>query len=468
MPEITNNNVTIQNILDGKKDFLSLDFNAHQDRDIALQCLEKNQLLARKLNIAKPAQLDLLKEWLVKKYEYMLILKPEQRCKELVDIYLGEKYKEQLSKWSGEGDPLAQHISLMYSYTKQQILGYTYETKKGEEVSYFDDNLGVPIKLKSEINIKLKLVDALRLVKKIDIELERVDLGLTVKVIHNALTDCLRSSILSVIEENNLSYYDLPKHLPKIKEVLAASLKLVFDRYGLYISELKINDISLTNDMEEQLEQQYIALAKISRVKEFEYKQEEQSLKLYEKKARIHAAYPDFQLGLTEAEKDLALERYLKRVGEAKEVTTEVKHKELGKALDTDGDVSSTTISAPVPPVAPASSKKYRIWYSISVVLWAVLCAVFLSMGEELLTFGIVIAIVGFVALLTTGILLRYQLKYGMSKKTKDSYDEQLKIYNKQLDEYNHHGSRYFNKPEDQVNDVPPAQPEPPVAPEQK
>ena len=443
----TSENLTIQNILDGKTDFLTLDFTSAQDRTSALNCLNKKQLLARRLNVNNHGQLEVLKLWVESKYENILVLTAEQRNKELIDIFLEGKFRNQLAQWAKDGgDPFGNSVALIHSYTKQQLICYNYETKEGEAVSYFDETLGIPVKLKTEASLKLKLTDALKLVKKIDIELERVDLTITINLINNIITDCLRSALLEIIDGQKISYYDIPKHYPEIRDALTEQLQSAFAKCGLSLSDLKLNDIYLTNDIDEQLENQYFALAKIARVKEFEYKLEEQSLKLYEQKAKIHSHYPDFQPGLTEAEKDLALERYLKRVGKAKEVTVKVHQEVLPDRVDENTDsLSSVTINAPTEPTPPIPSKKYRVGYGIVTALWAILTVV-LCVLEDMLMYGIIIGAVGFVGLLICGIILRYQLKYGLSKAEKEDYDQKLEAYHKSLEEYNQKDSTLKGK----------------------
>lgn len=437
MAEITSNdNVTVQDILDGKKELLSLDFATPHDREIAVRCMDKNQLLSRQLDIGNPDQLETLKLWVAKKYANLLILTSQQRCKELIDIFLEGKLQQQLDQLK-ESDPLKNSVSIIHSYTKQQLICYNYETKEGEAVSYFDNKLGIPVKLKTEASVKLKVLDSLKLVKKIDIELERVDLTITVNLINNIIAEYLRETLLEIVDVQKVSYYDLPRYFAVIRDSLQSRLQVAFGAYGLEISDLKINDIYLLNDIDKHLESQYFALAKIARVKEFEYKLEEQSLKLYEKKASIHAAYPDFQVGLTEAEKDLALERYLKRIGQDKEVEVNVNEEVLDDRYRENTDaVTTAKINAPVKPQKYVSSKKCRIWYGIAAALWAVLTVIFNVLGNDFATIGIIIGVVGAIGLAVVGILLRYQLRYGVSKAVKEEYDQKMETYRKNLKAY--------------------------------
>lgn len=432
-------NTAVQNILEGKEDFLALDFSSAQGREIALRCLNSKQLLCRRLSVSKPAQLEVLKQWVEQKHENILILNVEQRTKELVDIYLEKKFRKQLDDWarSEEKEPLEESVSIIHSYTKQQLICYDYETKKGEIVSYFDEPLGIPVKLKTEANVKLKLLDALKLVKKIDIELERVDLTITIDLINNIFVENLRAALLEIIDGDQVSYYDLPKHYGDIRELLAEKLQAAYTKCGLSVAELKIKDISLMNNIDEHLENQYFNLARTARVKEFEYKQEEQSLKLYEKKAKIHATYPDFQLGLTEAEKDLALERYLKRINNEKEAPMHVKRQQVIDPYHVDtGNETTVVIKKPQPPVEPKKSFKSRIVVGVlsaAIVVLAVVLGILVEPWYIPVAYGAAAAI----AMICVGIGLRYQLRYGYTKAEKEAYENALKEYDNSMEEYN-------------------------------
>lgn len=439
-------NVSIEQIVkdieDGKKDILSLDFTSPRDIDIALKCLQKKQLLARRLDITKLGHIEVLKQWIASNYVNLLILNSDQRCKELIDVYLEGKYTSQLAEWkkaNAKGDmskPLAKNIAIIHSYTKQQIICYEYETKKGETVSYFDEKLGIPVKLKTDAKIKLKLLDSLKLVKKVDVELERFDLGITISTVHDVFTDNLKSVLLKLIDGQKVSYYDIPKHWPEIHDALVKSLQVAYEQYGLGVAEVKIGDITLTNDIDKQIEKQYFGLAKIARVKEFEFKQEEQSLKLYEQKAKIHSAYPEFQVGLTEVEKDLALERYLKRIDKVKDLDGDTKEQVLPDRDTTGaGDLSKAVVTKPTEPTKPVASNGFRVTYSILASVWLVVTVLLCALGS--MTAGIVVGAVGAVALLITGIICRCQLKHGYSKAVKDAYDNAKKDYDRNMAEYN-------------------------------
>lgn len=461
MDKNINEKITVESILAGEKDFFSLNFDQIEDRETALKCLDKMQLLALRLNINIPSHFELLKLWIKRKFENLLILAPEQRCTELVNIFLEEKFKRQLSQQSNPDPFLVKSVSMVRSYNKQLMLCYNYETKEGEVISYFDEVLQIPVKLNTNAALKLKLVDGLQFVKALDIELDYVDLHATVNLINSLMVQSIRASLLEIICDKNVSYYDMPKHLEDIRNDVSQRLTIDVAKYGMQLAELKINDISLINRIDEQLEKQYYALAKLSQRKQFEYRLEEESLKLYEKKAMIHANYPDFEPGMTEAEKDFALERYLKRKDKSKDLEVEVHTQKTAKRLaEHTGAATTVMINKPKAPVPPVKQNKYRIWFAIMTLLW-VAATIALFVIDNTQGAAIAVLCVGAVAVAGCGYLLRYQLRYGVSQKAKKDYEEALKTYEKLLAEY-----RAYNQNDvKQTQYTPVGTPEHPAAP---
>lgn len=434
---------------------MTLNFDSVEERDIALKCMDRVPLLAHRMRVENPSHLEVLKMWVTRKFENLLILAPEQRCAELVNIYLEQKFKTQLTQGNGTDPVLTKTISLLYSYTKQLIIEYNYKTKEGEVVSYFDSTLNIPVKLTTNANVKFKLIDGLEFVKNLDIELNYVDLHTTVSLLNDLIVDSLRSSLLDIIGKKNVSYYDLPRHYDAIKRAMLQKLASPAAKYGLQVTSIKLNDISLIDRIDEQLEKQYYALATQAQVKQFEYRMEEESLRLYEKKAGIHAAYPDFEPGLTEAEKDFALERYLKRKDKSKNLEVKVDTQKIDQRLVEHTKTATTvSIAKPEPPKPPVKRNKWRVLFAVLAVLWLV--PTVLTFVFNLNYVAIPLLIVGVLGLVALGITKRYQLRYGLTQKEKTEYDKAYQVYEKLLAEYkayNQQGAKLNGTASDAASD---------------
>lgn len=443
-----------QQICYGSGDLLSLDFTSAEDREIAVRCLDKRIYLSAKLNPDIWEHREVLKVWIRKNYRNIFSLRIDQRHKDLVNIYLEEKYNEQLkSLISSENANKGAHkdnefnlsdcINLIHSYSGQQLIIYKYATKEGEVVCYFDNTLGVPAKLKTNADFRIKIIDALALVKKIDIELERIGLTKTIEFINNIINDNLRETLLNIIENNKITYYELPRYYRLIIKQLKTNLQDVFNECGLLIDDIKINDISLTNNMDDILEKEYFNLARIAHEKEAENKINEMSLKLYEQKAMIHEKYPNFQMGLTEAEKDRALSRYLERLRNEKKTEPQIKNEALAKiGIGEDEITNNSNNDADEAAPVKVITNKYRYIYGIAFAIWLI-ASITLTYIETTRALGIVILSVGAVLLILLGYFWRIELIEGMTRADKKIYEDSCKAYENRLNDKRNYESEF-------------------------
>lgn len=422
----TNIDVIVREIWDGTKDLNALDFTLKENCQIAEECLKQHNILAKKLDSSDPIQCKILENWVRGNYRNLLLLDPVQLNHSLVDAYLERKFAD----IKLENDK----VSVGKSYSNQQVISYEYETHEGEQVCYFDKSLGMPTSLIAQISLKIKIINALALVEKIDIEISRVDLAVVVGFIHNSVTDTLREITSQLIEKGHLNYYDLNRMYIDIGKLLVSALNAKLSACGLQISDLRIRSIEIPNNTGEMLEKQYFALSEQERIRMHEYKMEAESLKLYEAKAAIHNKYPQFPITLTEAEKDLALNRYLKRLGKDKELSADIKSQTLKPAIiGTDGTRSAKPQIIEKEPQKPKVSFKFRTGYIILAIL-AVLASVAVAVFVHLIA-GIAM-LVGFGAILIgVGVGKRDLLRYGMKKSDLEAYQISYDSYRRHMEE---------------------------------
>lgn len=427
---VNSQELMLRNIVDGKEEITSLDLSLAQNRELALRCLEAKQALAYKFDSSDDNQREVLKMWIKKDYRNLLVLSREQLHKDLVDLYLFAKFVKAASSADCED------VSVSRSYNHLAVIAYNYVTKAGETVCYFDKALGLPTNLKTQATFRLKITDAVKLVEKIDAELSHVDLHLAMGLINNAVNDSVREVLLDVIDGNQLNYYDLPRYFGVIREKLVAVLGEKLSDGGLEVADVRIVNITVPDNTSEKLEQQYFALAEAERIKQFENKVEEESLRLYEMKASIHSKYPQFPMTLTEAEKDFALNRYLKRIGKDKEMSTEIQKEDLEERRDEGkGSVTTVTIAKPEPPVMPVANHTFRTVYAVLVCLFAVVGIVVGTVAKQTAA-GLAILVVTVAAALVVGIVFRARFS-GISASAMEEYNRQMEQYQKNLAEYN-------------------------------
>lgn len=369
-----------------------LDARKASDMEIVNFCLRSVPSMVRELNLNNKSELAILKQWVTNDYSnYLICAYNGVTHIELLTLYLWRKTQATL--------PGNEGMSLISSFDNKMVIQYHYETKHGETISYFDKALGVPTSLIAVADMKLKLINAQKLVEKIDVDIKYIDAAIISNFITSTLCRTVRDEILSFISQNDASYYDLPHYYTAINQKIFESLKLTFEPCGLEATDFALTDISVPNNTDKLLQNQFFAIAEAERIKAYEQRMEKASLDLYERKAEIHNKYPDFPLTLTETEKDLALNRYLKRMGQNTDLKAEIKEQYIPQRVkEKSGTVTDEHTSAA--PAYVKTDKRFRIAYFIvSAVLLVIALSMFaLSTVAGLISLGIVAFICGMTA----------------------------------------------------------------------
>lgn len=348
-------------ILERRQELTILDINREDDRAAICTCLKSDVSLAKTLDLTRPDQLAILKVWLKDNYRnYLLCHNCGVQHPDLLFYYLKNKLRD--DAYAGNQ---VSTMALATSLDKKLIFNYSYTTKQGETIAYFDQLLGVPTSLVVNANLKLKLLDAQKLLTRIDIDVPYIDLSVITDFITCYLSRVVRDTVLSFIREKELSYYDLPQHYTALNQSVEENLGECLKDSGLVVVSCLIRDINVTDNTDVLLRHQFFALAEDERVKAHEQRLAQAALDLYERKAAIHEKYPNFPLSLTEAEKDLAMNRYLMRMGRDTTLRADIKEIQLGIRETRRVDKIGTEALTPNYPQAKfkgkSSSKKQLI-----------------------------------------------------------------------------------------------------------
>ncbi len=385
--------------LEYRRELGELDFSSGDDFALAIYCLENDTSLVRTLDVDDDEQRNLLKQWIENIWD------ETGECRYLSCLQFGVDHPELLMQYIRlklvKTDPHDKEMVLTESYDDKLVFNYQYETKRGETVAYFDQALGVPTSLVVKANIKLKLIDPQALVEKIDMSLKQIDLAIVTGFITNKLNQVVRDTLLSFITYKKLSFYDLPQHYTVINKGVMEKITDSFNDCGLSTIDFSVSDIAVTDNTDVLLRNQFFAIAEAERVKAHEQKLESAALDLYERKAAIHAKYPNFPLTLTEAEKDLALNRYLTRKGKDTALKADIKATKL--ATREINRLGTRTETPEVVSTKYVNNYRYgfRIFYAVLVVVLFALtlnCFINVSYQVGLQFLGCAILIAGFTA----------------------------------------------------------------------
>lgn len=412
-------------ILAGKKEFLSLDFSDPKDREIAYACLEaRPQLYVLSLDAGDENQREVLARWVNAKYSNIILLKEEQRHSELIDIYLFKKISE------SEGYKKNKMLTLFKSYEHKLSITFNYKTKEGETICYYDNKLRLPLKIMTSAVVRFRVVDSLALVKAIDVELSVIDLNLLVATLNTVVNSCVRKAIFDTIDEYSLDYFELSKYYREMDEKIKATLAIDLRKYGLEVAEANIVGITIPERTSAKIEGQCFAIAEEERVKDYENRMEEISLKHYERKAEIHSKYPDFPVTLTETEKDLALNRYLKRNGVEKTYTAIDTPKPEERVDPGRGSETKLEVTEPEPPKKPKYANALAIYISLLCVgILAGGLTMIASVSAGLIVLGVVVLGFGLYAAINWNKIKDAQNGKKEYKKLEDEYKKELMAY---------------------------------------
>ncbi len=360
MAELNGNETLIQKITDGKTKIRELSLTNETAFNAALGALHRKPILAKELNPKSEGEKRLIIAWLnSKRPENTTSAPPFDACFGAPEkiVYLNEE--KIFSDEQHDNDIIREYLDIVLkksnelndfhlfrSFGKNLVMKFNFETKKGEEIVYLDKELDLPIYMLAKAELLFKIFDPYAFVKFVDVHLQQINLELILSKIAPLIALCLRSVILKTIEEKTVSYYDLSKYYDNIAKDLRAELQAALESSGIRVEEAFLKNTCFANNVNHIFESQKVEFIQKQRDLYLQHKAERLSLENYERKAEIHSKYPTYEVGLTEKEKDNAIERYLfKERGYKEETVQAVKEKAIGERNIDIGDIRDTTVA---------------------------------------------------------------------------------------------------------------------------
>lgn len=306
----------------------NLDFEQATNRKAVFEFLLDNPSKLRELKSENEKQF--LRYCLERKYDLFIYLTPEQYEEDICKKFLIKKIESQLT----QGDNFIQK-----SFNGNIVFNTTYQTFDGEQVFYFDNELQVSTFLIAKILVSFKIIDTPAFIKMVDVDVCSIGYNSILDKLTNLTNNAYRKVIIKMIKEQNLGVFKINSSYLEIEEQIRKELNSVLKNGGAEISDLRVSKISVTDDTSIILERQSLEILNERRKKEADIEYERKSLENYAKKAEIHSKYPEFSNGLTEAEKDFAFERYIKKIrAENGEQQEELLHNRLSERDEKTAD----------------------------------------------------------------------------------------------------------------------------------
>lgn len=329
-----------KNLVNEKLNANKLDINNYKQRKAFLQAIEQRPRLLNSLDAENREEFLMLA--IKEDYRYFTYLDKQYYTEELASEYLysrllegskdmfKDKQKHNYLKGfasildgNGEGlyDSFVGQVGdnfryvIQKSYENKVLLSFNYATVDGDEVFYVDRELEVPTSLKSHFKVSFQMVDTLKFLEKMNVNVAQ----LGVEKIYNTFTDLIcgnyKTFLHQYIDEHNAGFYTLTSTTPQIQEWIKARFEEKFTEYGVELTDFIIKSINVPREVVYKIEDQALDTILARHKMEADTVLQRQSLANYIEKLEALKAYPDAYPEQTEYEKDLALDRELKRNG---------------------------------------------------------------------------------------------------------------------------------------------------------
>ncbi len=364
-------------LVQGIEDVNNLNLAREVQRNAFLNAIEKRPSLLTKVDEGNGPHF--LRYAMEKDFELFVHLKRCQYFDEIAQIYLFNRLtgsssrKGAKSETGNSGDFIVQK-----SVDEKTLLTYVYTTPEGEEICYYDTQLGIPLSLKSCVKFTLKIKDAVKLIDKIDMNVAYLG-EKKIKSLIGEMIACEYTSYLTqFITTQSAGYYALCTSFADIEAGVQKQISNTLSDYGIAVTSIVIKRIAIPKDIQNKIEDQAFILRQRKAEVEADAELAQLSLKNYEAKLAVHQKYPEAELTLTEYEKDQALKRYLiKRGREDKE---EINRAISIKKIVEQGDAAIEKKADIIPDIVP---KKNKFKTSFFTLLLLSLSVFFIILASE-------------------------------------------------------------------------------------
>ncbi|MBQ8178070.1 MAG: SPFH domain-containing protein [Clostridia bacterium] len=285
------------------------------------------------------------------------------------------------------------------SYENKVLLSFNYATVDGDEVFYVDRELEVPTSLKSHFKVSFQMVDTLKFLEKMNVNVAQ----LGVEKIYNTFTDLIcgnyKTFLREYIDYNDVGFYALTSTTPKVQEYIKAKFKDMFNEYGVEITEFVIKSINVPRELVYKIEDQALGIRLMRTKMEADNEFSQNSLNNYVAKLRALKEFPDVICpDSTEFEKDLALERELKKSGKYPEKLIDRNIGLANKEERVDKDVQQVKDVLPKRRWLTLAKVAYHTTFWMLVIVALAMFAVDPTGGITMVALGGVILLYGLIA----------------------------------------------------------------------
>ena len=300
-----------QAIIDGTVSVTNLDLSVSEDvADFNAAVSAASQTVFARLSPEDVAVQELLHAWVSATPDNILKIPADFYFPEIMEIYFVKQMKETAPKSLHDSSfALYRGVDGYYSFDVH------YKTEPGEEIRYIDSQLRMPVAMKSKIDARIKLYDIIKFLSAMDVDLSALTYSQTISYLKDLILNAYRTVMMAVLDKKQVGYYSLTRYYRTISNAMMTLFERDYDRTGVLLTEFQIRELALPQQALDQVADDYYAYRELDREMEFRNRCEQLALDTYERKAEIHERCQNFPVGMTEAEKDFAFDRFLKKMG---------------------------------------------------------------------------------------------------------------------------------------------------------
>ena len=300
-----------QAIIDGTFSVTDLDLSVAEDvADFRAALSSSPEAVFSRLSLDDVASQEFLYSWVKMNPENLLQIPADLYFPEIMEIYFYHQIKE-----TAPETPSDCTFTVYKGVDGYYSLDVHYETENGEEICYIDSQLKMPVSMRSKFDSRIKIYDIIKFLSAIDVDLSTMTYSQIAAYAKDMLLNAYRTVMMAVVDKKQVGYYSLARYYKTISGAMMSLFEGDFDRTGVLLTEFQIRELALPQQALDQAADHYYAYRELEREMEFRNRCEQLALDTYERKAEIHEKCQSFPVGMTEAEKDFAFDRFLKKMG---------------------------------------------------------------------------------------------------------------------------------------------------------
>ena len=212
-------------------DVNDLSLDKKTQREAFFNAIKKRPILLTK--IKKENEKHFLVPVMEKDPSYFIYLKKEQYKEEYAQKFLTYRLTQINNSVKVKADINEPALIVQSSMDNKILLNYNYAAKDEDEINYFDNELNVPISIKSNFKTTLKIVDALKMINKMDLHITQLGKNKIETTIIDLLENKYKVFLSEYILNKKAGYYSLCANIGDIEKEFKKVAEVSFVEYGI-------------------------------------------------------------------------------------------------------------------------------------------------------------------------------------------------------------------------------------------